>query len=72
MRPDYKNWMPKGMIYAFLAGALGSAAVAVVLSLLLRGTLRTVLVVAFAVLAVVFCGLTVWAVLMHRAFSYEG
>ena len=64
--------MPKGMIYSFLAGVLGSAAVAVVLSLLLRGTLRTVLVIAFAALAVVFCGMTVWAVLMRRAFSYEG
>ena len=24
MRPDYKNWMPKGMIYAFAAGAAAS------------------------------------------------
>ena len=71
-RGDYKNWMPKGMIWSFLGGALGSAAVAVVLSLLLKGTLRTVLVVVFAALAVVFCGLTVWAVLMRRAFSYDG
>ena len=71
-RGDYKNWMPKGMIWSFLGGALGSAAVAVVLSLLLKGTLRTVLVVVFAALAVAFCGLTVWAVLMRRAFSYDG
>ncbi len=72
MKPDYKNWMPKGMVYSFLGGALGSAAVAIVLSLLLKGTLRTVLVVAFAALAVVFCGLTIWAALMRRAFSYDG
>ena len=72
MKPDYKNWMPKGMIYSFLGGAVGSCAVAIILSLLLKGTLRTVLVVAFAALAVVFCGMTVWAVLMYRAFSYNG
>ena len=72
MKPDYKNWMPKGMIYAFLGGALGCGAAAIILSLLLKGTLKTVLVIALAVAAVVFCGMTAWAVLMHRAFSYGG
>ena len=72
MRPDYKNWMPKGMIYAFLGGALGCGIVAIILALLLKGTVKTALVIAFAAAAVIFCGLTVWAVLMHRAFSYDG
>ena len=72
MKADYKNWMPKGMIWSFLGGALGCGAVAIILFLLLNGTLKTVLVIAFAVAAAVFCGLTVWAVLMHRAFSYDG
>ncbi len=72
MKPDYKNWMPKGMIYAFLGVALGCGAAAIILSLLLKGTLKTVLVIALAVAAVVFCGMTAWAVLMHRAFSYGG
>ena len=72
MKPDYKNWMPKGMIYSFLAGALGCGVAAIVLNLLLNGTLKTVLTAVFAVLAVVFCGMTVWAALMHRAFSYNG
>ena len=72
MKADYKNWMPKGMIYAFLGGALGCGAVAIILALLLKGTLKTALVIAFAAAAVIFCGLTLWAVLMHRAFSYDG
>ena len=72
MKPDYKNWMPKGMIYSFLAGALGCGVAAIVLNLLLNGTLKTVLTVVFTALALLFCGLTVWAVLMHRAFSYNG
>ena len=72
MRPDYKNWMPKGMIYSFLGGTIGCGIVAIILALLLKGTLKTALVIAFAAAAVIFCGLTVWAVLMHRAFSYGG
>ena len=72
MKPDYKNWMPKGMILSFLGGAIGCGIIAIILNLLLKGTLKTVLVITFAVLAVIFCGLTVWAFLMHRAFSYDG
>ena len=72
MKADYKNWMPKGMIYAFLGGAIGCGAVAIVLNLLLNGTLKTVLTVAFAAAALVFCALTAWAALMHRAFDYGG
>ena len=72
MKPDYKNWMPKGMIYSFLGGSIGCGVAAIVLNLLLNGTLKTVLTVVFTALALLFCGLTVWAVLMHRAFSYNG
>ena len=73
MKPDYKNWMPKGMVYSFLFAALGCGAVAASFGLLLPGgTLRTVLTIAFGVIAVVFCGLTIWAVSMYRAFDYNG
>ncbi len=72
MKPDYKNWMPKGMVYAFLFAALGCGAAAGVLNLLLTGTLKAVLPIAFGVVAVVFCGLTVWACCMYRAFDYNG
>ena len=73
MKPDYKNWMPKGMVYSFLFAALGCGIAATAFGLLLPGgTLRTVLTIAFAVIALVFCGLTVWAVSMYRAFDYNG
>ena len=73
MKPDYKNWMPKGMVYAFLFTAIGCGAVSATVGLLLPGgTLRTVLTIAFGVIAVVFCGLTIWAVSMYRAFDYSG
>ena len=73
MKPDYKNWMPKGMIYAFGFAMLVCCIAVLCFQLLLpAGTLRTVLTIVFAVLAVAFCGLTVWAVLMYRAFDYNG
>ena len=72
MKPDYKNWMPKGMVHAFLFAFLGCGAAAAAFQLLPEGTLRTVLTNAFVVIALVFCGLTVWAFSMYRAFDYNG
>lgn len=75
MKPDYKNWMPKGMVLGFLAGALAAIVLAVVFGfapLPVPETLKTVLTVIFAVLALVFCGLTIWGYKMYRAFDYNG
>ncbi len=72
MKPDYKNWMPRGMVYSFLFAALGCGAAALAVRLLPAGTLRTALTIALLVLALVFCGMTVWAVCMYRAFDYNG
>ena len=64
-RPNYKNWMPKGMIWSFAA----ACAVCLVLTLVIRlNWLRIVFLIATVVLACV----TLWTILMHRAFSYEG
>ncbi len=73
--PDYKNWMPKGMIWSFLSGAVASLVLCLVVActrLVPVGTLKTVLTVVLVVLAVVFFGLAIWSVLMYRAFSYNG
>ena len=72
MKPDYKNWMPKGMVNSFLFACLGCSAATLASHLLLTGTLKTVFTIAFGVIALVFCGLTIWAVSMHRAFDYNG
>ncbi len=66
MKPDYKNWVPKGMIY----GLLGAAGGALVLSLIVgvTGIVGTILLVITILLAV----MTLWMFLMHRAFSYNG
>jgi ubiquinone/menaquinone biosynthesis C-methylase UbiE len=74
MKPDYKNWMPKGMMLSFAAGAIGSLLLCLLFACTgwVSGPWQTVLTVLFAVLAVVFCGLTIWSVLMYRAFDYNG
>ena len=47
MRPDYKNWMPKGMVASFCGGAAGSwIAALAVKSLMPQGTARCVLTAA--------------------------
>ena len=73
MKPEYKNWMPKGMIAGFALAAVGCGLVAIVLAFAMpAGALKTVLVVVFAALTVLFIGVTVWSVLLYRAFSYDG
>ena len=75
MKPDYKNWMPKGMVTGFVAGTAVCLALCLVFAftgLLPEGTVKTVLTIIFAVLAVVFCGVSIWSVLLYKAFDYNG
>ena len=74
MKPDYKNWMPKGMILSFAVGAIVSLLLCLLFACTgwVSGAWQTVLTILFAVLAMVFCGLTIWSVLMYRAFDYNG
>ena len=75
MKPDYKNWMPKGMIAGFLAGALAFlllAAISGFAPFLSAGALKTTLTILFLLAALIFCGLTVWSFMMYRAFDYSG
>jgi len=75
MKPDYKNWMPKGMIWS------GVAATAVLLVLFIvfgvsgilnPGALKTVLFIVFLLGTIVGTFSSVWMILMYRAFSYNG
>ena len=75
MKPDYKNWMPKGMVLGFLAGALAFLVLTTIFGytpLLAAGILKTVLTVLFLLAALFFCGLAIWGFLMYRAFDYNG
>lgn len=65
MKPNYKNWMPKGMIWSFAAATAVALALTLIVSI---SWLKTLLLILTLVLA----GVTVWTVLMYRAFSYDG
>lgn len=57
--------MPKGMIWSFAAATI----VALVLTLIVSiGWLKN----SFLILTVILAGMTVWTILMYRAFSYNG
>jgi ubiquinone/menaquinone biosynthesis C-methylase UbiE len=65
MKPNYKNWMPKGMIWSFAAGTAAALALTLIVGV---NWLKILLLILTFVLA----GVTIWTVLMYRAFSYEG
>ncbi len=74
MRPDYKNWMPKGMIFT----AAGVTALLLILSAALGLTnaagsrLRTALSVVFLIGAIAGLCASIWMTLLYRAFDYGG
>ena len=55
MKPDYKNWMPKGMVASAIIATLVFAIVLAIVGLtgLAGGTLKTVLCIMFGVLTVI-------------------
>ena len=72
MKVDYKNWVPKGMVYGFGAVTVGLAGAAVGAGLLGKNTASTV---ASAVLGAgaLGCGaFTAWCVYANGQFSYDG
>ena len=65
MKPNYKNWMPKGMIWSFAAATAGALALTLIIDV---GWLK----ILSLILTLVLAGVTVWTILMYRAFSYDG
>lgn len=75
MKPNYKNWMPKGMIWGTAAGCVGCLVLFLVFGvsgLLAAGLLKTILIIVFLALTVVLLLMAMWMLLMYRAFSYDG
>ena len=73
MKPDYKNWMPKGMVFP-ASPSRRSFLLFVVCGLTSEagGGLRRVLFVVFLVATILGLCASTWMVLMYRAFSYDG
>lgn len=74
MKPDYKNWMPKGMICGGFAVTLVFLILFILFGLtgIVGGTLKTVLFIILLILTIISCAVSVWMILLYRAFSYKG
>ena len=75
MKPDYKNWIPKGMMFSLIAGTALSLALLLVFGIFgigVGGKLRVVLGVVFGIAFVVCAKCTQWCVYAYRSFSYDG
>ena len=74
MKPDYKNWIPKGMLFSLIAGTVLSFALLLVFGIFgigVGGKLRVVLGVVFGIAFVVCAKCTQWCVYAYRSFSYD-
>ena len=75
MKPDYKNWMPKGMIRGTLAGAAGCLGLATVCGgtgLVKNRKTRTAATGVLLLTGAAASGAALWMELLYRAFSYDG
>jgi ubiquinone/menaquinone biosynthesis C-methylase UbiE len=74
MKPDYKNWMPKGMVFSGFAATAVFLILFIVFGLtgIVSGTLKTVLFLVFLAGTIIGLCVSVWMLLLYRAFSYNG
>ena len=71
MTPDYKNWIPKRMLFSLIAGTMLSLALLLVFGVFgigVGGKLRIVLGVVFGIAFVVCAKYTEWCVYAYRSF----
>ena len=74
MKPDYKNWMPKGMVLSGFAATAVFLILFIVFGLtgIVSGTLKTVLFIVFLAGTIIGLCVSIWMILLYRAFSYNG
>ena len=75
MKPDYKNWFPKGMVYGFFFGTavcLAFLFIVLFVDFIPMKFFQTMLVLVFGVLSVIMIVISIWGFKMHQAFSYDG
>ncbi len=75
MKPDYKNWVPKSMVYE-LAGGTSAALILFLLlgvsGAVLKGKPRLICGILFGIGTMVLLFFTVWMGVLHRTFDYNG
>lgn len=74
MKPEYKNWMPKGMIITSLGITVLFMALALIFGMtdVSAGKVKAFLSIAFLIVASIGVFVSVWMILMYRSFSYDG
>ena len=75
MKPDYKNWIPKGMLFSLIAETVLSLALLLAFGIFgsgVGGKLRIVLGVVFGIAFVVCAKYSEWCIYAYRSFSYDG
>ncbi len=74
MKPDYKNWLPKGMILSVLVADFAMLVLFFVFLFtgIATAKTRTVLLFVFAALFVFLLSALIKFTVMHNAFSYNG
>ena len=75
MKPDYKNWMPKGMVLGTLSGALGCLGLAAVCgctNLIKKKTCKKAATGTLLLAGTAAGGAALWMTALYRAFSYNG
>lgn len=74
MKPEYKNWMPKGMVLTGVAVTAVFALLFIIFGLtgIVSGTLKTVLFIVFLAVTVIGLCVSFWMLHLYRAFSYNG
>ena len=74
MKPDYKNWMPKGMVLSAVIVTAVFLLLFIIFGFtgLISGVLKTVLFIVFLIGTVIGLCASLWMILMYSAFSYNG
>ena len=75
LKPDYKNWVPQGMINGMCAGTAALAAANVGAAVLLRyksGKVKTGIQAALGLGLIGCAKMTEWCIMANRNFSYDG
>ena len=75
MKPDYKNWMPKGMVYgtaASAAGCLGLAALCKGTKRIKSERVKNAAAATLLLGGAAAGGAALWMEGLYRAFSYDG
>jgi ubiquinone/menaquinone biosynthesis C-methylase UbiE len=75
MKPDYKNWVPKSMVYGLAGGTIVAFAAFLLLGatgVFLQGTPRLICGIVFGIGTLVLLFFTVWMGSLHRTFDYNG